>query len=164
MAKATLNQSHWTRISQIFQRILFFGAWYLYVPLWSALLLSVIIINHHGPTSARSLQLHHSQTIISFSDAHLLGTSSCRTETELMCKSKHLLNFETIRLMKLELLWCAAAFYSVCAPPKALLMETLFWTVESNLTKLELMYLWVQSVYCLLQKYTLASFCSEFIH
>lgn len=119
-----LNQGHWTRLCQeVFQRILFFGAWYLYVPPWSALLLSVVIINHHGPTSARSLQLHHSQTTLSFSDAQLLGTSSCRPKAELMSKSKHLLNFETINLMKPEVLWCASALYSVCAPPKAHLVE-----------------------------------------
>lgn len=120
----SLNQRHWTgQCQEVFQRILSFGA---LIFVCSTVISSAVECDNNKSSWSCFCEVSavtHFQTIISFSHAQLLGTSSCRTEAELMSKSKYLLNFETIRLMKLEFLWCAATFCSVCAPPKAHLVK-----------------------------------------
>lgn len=92
------------------------------------------------------------QSTTTFSDTQFLGTSYYRNVSELMPQSEHVLNLETIRQMKAELLRCAAAFCWVCAPPKHSCWITLYWTVKSDFTKSELGWLWVQNVYHWLQR------------
>lgn len=136
----------------------FLVLWCLYIPLYQ-FCYCVWWLNHCGPTSA-NLCSSFSQSI-RFSDAQLLGNSNCRTAVELMPKSKHLLNFETIRHVKAELLKCCSCFLlCLCSPKAQWLGDAL---VKSDLTKLEPGWLWVQNVYCWLQKNPPVPFGSEFI-